>query len=271
MADTQAEQEAWQGRLLRLLQRLQDVLSRLLGHAIQAGQRRQAQAVQVGQGVDDAGVHQLVDQLVAEPFHLHRATLGEMQNGLLALRAAKQAARAAGVCLTRFAHRRAATNRTAVGHREHLRTNRTLVCQHPHHLGDHIAGPAHDHRVAHPHVLAPGLVFVVQRRIRHGDAADKNRRQLGHRRQLAGAPHLHVDIEHRGQLLLRRVLVRNGPTRLAGHKTHLALQSQAVHFVDHPIDVEWQAVAQRPDALVIRYQSSSALRPFDAGYNRKTP
>ena len=37
MADTQAEQEAWQGRLLRLLQRLQDVLSRLLGHAIQAG------------------------------------------------------------------------------------------------------------------------------------------------------------------------------------------------------------------------------------------
>jgi hypothetical protein len=39
MADAQAEQETRQGGLLRSFQRLQHVLRRLLGHAIQAGQR----------------------------------------------------------------------------------------------------------------------------------------------------------------------------------------------------------------------------------------
>jgi hypothetical protein len=94
--------------------------------------------------------------------------------------------------------------------------------QHRHHLGDHVARAAHDDRVAHAHVLAAGFVFVVQGGVGHGHAAHEHRRQLGHRGELAGAAHLHVDVQHGGELLLRRVLVRHGPARLAGDKAQRA-------------------------------------------------
>ena len=81
----------------------------------------------------------------------------------------------------------------------------------------------------------------------------------------AGAAHLHVDVEHRGHLLLGRVFMGHGPARLARHKAELALQVQAVDLVDHAVDVERQAVARLAYALVIRYQFHSALRSIHEG------
>jgi hypothetical protein len=93
----------------------------------------------------------------------------------------------------------------------------------------------------------------VQGGVGHGDAAHEHRRQLGHRRELAGAAHLYIDGEHSGELLLRRVLVRHGPARLARDKAELALQVEPIHLVNHTVDVERQLVAQGADALVVRY------------------
>ena len=117
-----------------------------------------------------------------------RAALREMQDRLLALGAAEQAAGAAVVGLALLAHGLGAAHRAAARHGEQLRA-RARACPGTtrHHLGDHVAGAPHDHGVAHPHVLAPGLVLVVQRGVGHGDAADEHRRQPRHRRQLAGA------------------------------------------------------------------------------------
>ena len=271
MADAEAEQEAWQRGPLGRFQGLKDVLAGLLGHALQAGQRAQTQPVQVRQGIDEAAVHQLVDELVTQSLDLDGPALGEVQDGLLALGAAIQAAGAPCVGLARLAHRRAAAHGANRGHREHRGARRTPLGQHADHLGDHITGSAHDHRVANPHILAPGFVLVVQGGVGDRDATDEHRRQLGHRRQLAGATDLHVDVEHRGQLLLGRVFVRDRPARLAGHIAELALQSQAVHLVDHTVDVEPEPVAPGTDALVKRYQLRSTLCPLDAGFNRKTP
>jgi hypothetical protein len=50
-------------------------------------------------------------------------------------------------------------------------------------LGNHVAGAAHDHRVADTNVLAARLVLVVQRRVGHRHAADEHRLELGHRRE----------------------------------------------------------------------------------------
>jgi hypothetical protein len=96
---------------LDLLQRLQQVLRRFVGHTIQIGQRRQAQAVKIGQSVDDAAVDQLIHQFVAQALDLDRATLRKVQYGLLALRAAKQPTGAAVVCLALLAYGGAATDR----------------------------------------------------------------------------------------------------------------------------------------------------------------
>jgi hypothetical protein len=39
---------------------------------------------------------------------------------------------------------------------------RPALEHHRHHLGNHVAGAAHDHRVADAHILAPRLGLVVQ-------------------------------------------------------------------------------------------------------------
>ena len=68
VADAQAEQEAWQGRLFALFQRIDDVLRALVGHALQLGQLGHAQLVQIRQGAHDVAFDQLVDQLLAQAF-----------------------------------------------------------------------------------------------------------------------------------------------------------------------------------------------------------
>ena len=165
----------------------------------------------------------MVDQLVAQALHLHRAALGKVQDGLLALGAAKQAAAAAMVGLALLAHRRTAAHRALRRHGEQHGIRQALLGQHGHHLGNHVTGAAHHHGVAHAHVLAPGLVLVVQGGIGDRHAAHKHRRQLGHRRELAGAAHLHLDRLHRGEHLLRRKFVGYGPARLARDKAHALL------------------------------------------------
>ena len=84
----------------------------------------------------------------------------------------------------------------------------------------------------------------MQRSVGHGNTAHKHGRQLGHRGEFAGAAHLHIDAQHRGQLLLRRVFVRYSPPRLTAHKAELALCAQAVDFVDHTINIKGQCITR---------------------------
>ena len=140
--------------------------------------------------------------------------------------------------------------------------HRPLRQHHADHFRNHIAGAAHHHGVAHAHVLALHFVFVVQRGVGDGDAANKHRAQPRHRGQRASAAHLHVDGFHHGQRFLRRVFVRHRPARLAGAKTQLALQRQAVDLVHHAVDVKRQTVAQLGHALVKRRQPGGAGHHF---------
>jgi len=126
-------------------------------------------------------------------------------------------------------------------------------------LGNHVAGAAHDHGVADAHVLAVDLVLVVQGRVAHRGAADEHRLQLRDRRQLAGAADLHVDVQQQRGLLLRRVLVRDGPARLARLEAELRLLRTVVELVDDAVDVERQRVTARGDRLVVRDQAFGAL------------
>ena len=161
VANAQTEQKPWQRGPLRFFQRIHDILCGLVGHTVQRGQRGEPQTIQVWQGLDDVCVHQLIHQLVAQAFHLHRATLGKVQDGLLALGAAKQATGTAVVSFIFFAHRSTAADRAFAGHGEHRCIGHALVDEHRHHFGNHITGTAHNDRVTHAHVLAAGFVFVV--------------------------------------------------------------------------------------------------------------
>ena len=50
--------------------------------------------------------------------------------------------------------------------------------------------------------------------------------QLRHRRERAGAPHLHGDVAQKRRLLLGRELERDGPARRAGGKSHGSLAAR---------------------------------------------
>ena len=73
-----------------------------------------------------------------------------------------------------------------------------------------------------------------------------------------------------GRHLLRGVLVRHGPARLAGLEAQVALQLQRVDLVDHAINVVGQRIATGAHLLVKRYQSSTS-RNLHLRCDRKTP
>ena len=70
-------------------------------------------------------------------------------------------------------------------------------------------------------------------------------------------------------LLLRRVLVRHRPARLAGDEAQLLLQRDGVDLVDHAVDVEGQRVAPGPDRCVEGHQPGRALHHPPIGAHRQ--
>ena len=206
----------------------------------------------------EPGIDQLIDQLLAEAFDVHRAAAREMQQRLLALRGTEEAACAAR---DRFVGE-TRDCRPAFGalrrHHERLRIARTLFRHDADDFGDHVAGTAHDHGIADVDILAPDLILVVQRRVGHRDAADEHGREPRDGRDRTGAPDLDVDPEHLGRHLFRRELVRHGPARFARDEPERALRGERVDLVDDAVDVERQAAAPLGDALVERDEVGGA-------------
>ena len=195
-----------------------------------------------------------------------------MQDGLLALRGAEQATAATVVHLGLLTHHCAATDGALAGHAEVGYIGHAWpVGHHRDDLGDHVASAAHDRLVTYPHAFAPQLEQVVQRGVGDRHPAHKHRRQPRHGGEFAGAPHLHVDTQHGGDLLLRGVFVGHGPARLTRDEAKLVLLRQAVDLVDHTVDVKGQLVPRCTDFSVKRYQFRSTLRAPGLGCNRKTP
>ena len=226
VTDAQRVNEAGERRVAAGSNRIEQVGGRFFGHALQPCERRGVEPVKVGRGAHVAAVDQLFDELFAQPFDVHGAARGKVDQRLLALRRAKEAGGAARHGFVLAAHDRRGADRAAFRHDEFRREDRALFGQYAHHFGDHVARAADHHRVADAHVLAPHFVLIVQRGVGHRDASDEDRRQPRHRGERAGAAHLHVDAEHRGQRFLRRIFVRHRPARFARDKAEFRLQGQ---------------------------------------------
>ena len=66
---------------------------------------------------------------------------------------------------------------------------------------------------------------------------------MGHGRELARAPDVHLDRAHDGRGLPGGVLVRDGPPRELARVAELFLEGEGVHLYDHAVDVVLEAVA----------------------------
>ena len=90
----------------------------------------------------------------------------------------------------------AAAHRALLRHAERLAVGALRL--HAHHFGDHVAAALDHHRVADLQAQPLDFVFVVQRGARNRDAAHLHRLQMRHRRERAGAAHLHLDVLDHG-------------------------------------------------------------------------
>ena len=89
-------------------------LRRFLAHSLQRLDLAGLEAEQIGRRLHPVALHQLIDELVAEPLDVERAARGEMPDLLLALCRTVSAAGAARDGLIGFAHHRRAAHRTAL-------------------------------------------------------------------------------------------------------------------------------------------------------------
>jgi hypothetical protein len=151
------------------------------------------QVKDVGRGFQQAALIEQLHVLVAHALDIEGIARHEMAQPFLHLRGADQPAGTAATA--------SPSSRTALlpqigqtsGKTYSRDVGRPLLQHDADHLGDHVAGALDDDRVADADILAADLVFVVQGRVRHDDAADRDRRQPRDRRQRAGAADLDVD------------------------------------------------------------------------------
>ena len=165
----------------RLVDRVDEELRRPLADALERDEPLDGEVVDVGGVVEEPGVDELRDPLLAETLDVHRRTTGEEHDALHALRRAVDVD-APRVGLALEAHERLVAHRAVRGELPPARALLALGEHRTDDLGDDVAGLAHDDGVADAHVLARHLVLVVQRREPDGGTADEHRLELRERR-----------------------------------------------------------------------------------------
>ena len=231
----------------------------------------QRQLVQVGHVLHEAQVAEILDETFAQALDVHRPARGEVDDRLLALRRAGQLAAAAPHRLAFLADDLRAADRALGRHLPRHGAVRAPFGHHADDLRDHVAGAAHDHRVAVAHVQPCHLVGVVQGGTGDGHAAHVHRLHQRPRRHGAGAADIDLDRLQYRHLLLRGELVRDRPARRARDEAHLALPFPVVQLVDHAVDVERQPVACLADATVVVEQAFHAFHHLAEAADREAP
>ncbi len=216
-ADAERVDEARERDAAARRDRQREVARRGFAPALPRGDRllMVGQTEDVGRAVQQAGGEKFAHGLLAEPVDVEGGAGDEVDQPLLDLRRAGEAAGAAAHHLAGRAQGRAAADRAVVREHVGLRVRRPLLQHRTEDLRDHVARALHDHGVADAHVLARDLVLVVQRGARNQHAADIHRLQIGDRRERAGAADLDRDVFQHRRRLLGGEFPRGRPARLA--------------------------------------------------------
>ena len=166
-------------------------------------------------------------------------------------------------------HHLAAALGTAPRHDESPQPAGALAHNRPHDLGDDIARPLHDHRIADTDVLAADVVLVVEGRLLDDDTAYLHRLQHGKRVEAAGAAHVDRDLQELGRRLDGRELVGDRPARLPPYVAQPLLEVEAVDLHNQAVDLVLQVVALLHPLLIVAMYLVRVAAAGDVGIDAK--
>ena len=111
----------------------------------------------------------------------------------------------------------------------------------------------------------------MQRRIADRDATDEYRLESRYRCERAGSTDLELDRAQRRQSLLGRKLMGHAPARCARDESQLALQCQAIDFVDDTIDLVRQRRSSSRHVVKIFEAAVSTMHLLHLGRHAQAP
>ena len=153
---------------------------------------------------------------------------------------------AARVGLALQAHERAGQRaRARRRERPRLAVGRAQRQHRPDDLGDHVAGLAHDHRVAGPDVLGPHLVLVVQRRHRRPSSRRRTPARARRTASPARCARSTPGCREQRRALLGRELVGDRPARRPRRRAEPGPLGDVVDLDDDAVDLVAEVVAVR--------------------------
>ena len=164
------------------------------------------------------------------------------------------------------------TARAAFRHLVRLFSAGPLVLHRPQDLRDDLARARHLDPIAFTNVPRGDQLGVVQRRIRHGNAADLDRLEHGIRVQRAGASYVDADLEQPGDLYLGREFARDGPARLAiADGAQLGPQRALIDFDGHAVRAVVEAGEEGLEFLDRLVRFPEVLHPSVMRLDRQPP
>ena len=268
MAYAQSEQEPRQGPALGHLDVRHDLVRQHRAHAVQLQKLLSGEGEQVGRVLHQALVHEHVGPLLAEAVDIHGAAADEVGEPAEDLRGAG-GVHAVAHRLALRPHHLAAADRAALGHDEPTLLAGALAHNRPHDLGDDVARPLHDHRIADTDVLAADVVLVVEGRLLDDDTAYLHGLQHGKGVEAAGAAHVDRDLQKLGRRLDGRELVGDRPARLPPYVAQSLLEVQAVELHNQAVDLVLQAVTLLRPLLVAALDILQVAATVDVGIDAK--
>src|SRR5680860_623314 len=237
VADVDPDQHTSQSLRLGFFDRLDQVRRGHLTDALQGDELVGGERVDVTGIVEKTRLHELADTLLAQTLDVHGRATREVDDPLDPLRRAVDV-HAVGVRLALETHQSLTAYRARLRELPAAASTRLAPGDHrTHHLGDDVTRLAHRHQISDPHVAACHLVFVVERREADGGPSDEHRLELGEGRRSTRTPDAHHDRDQLGGLLLRRVLVGDGPARCSTRDAELIALGEIVDLHHDTIDL----------------------------------
>ena len=215
LPDAQSIEQTLQAPVLAGGNGVYGVPRRLFSHTFQIRQLVSGQKVQVRRGLDQLLIDELLDDGGAYAVDVHGVPAGKVGQISVELGGTLRAGAADGRTVLVSDNRRAAHG-AELGKAVGLGVLWPEVPEDLYHLGDDLTGLLQDHRIADTDVLFLNKILIVQSGV--GNCSARQTHRLHH--YLGGQhprpAHLDHDLQHTAGLLLRRVLVGNGPAGTFG-------------------------------------------------------